>query len=86
MKKTTSRPDQRNNSIIINKDTRESPTSTLKCATNSQIKTDHQLVQQRQEDETPKYRDENAKHLSLSIYLFDDPTEKFELSSLRTLS
>ena len=38
-------PDQRNNSTIINKDTRESLTSALRRATNSQIKTDPQLVQ-----------------------------------------
>jgi len=39
------RLDQRNNSTIINKDTRESPTSALKHATSNQIKTDPQLVQ-----------------------------------------
>ena len=39
------RPDQRNNSTIINEDTREPPTSALKHATNSQIKTNPQLVQ-----------------------------------------
>jgi len=37
--------DQRNNSTIINEDTREPPTSALKCATNNQIKTNPQLVQ-----------------------------------------
>ena len=35
------RPKQRNNSTIINKDTRESPTSAMKCATNNKIKIDH---------------------------------------------
>ena len=33
-------PDQKNNSTIINKDTRESPASVLKRATNRQIKTE----------------------------------------------
>jgi len=39
------RPNQRNNSTIINEDTREPPTSVLKHATNSQIKINPQLVQ-----------------------------------------
>ena len=39
------RPDQRNNSTIINKDTRKPPTSELKRATNNQIKINPQLVQ-----------------------------------------
>ena len=38
-------PAQRNNFTIINEDTREPPTSSLKRATNSQIKTNPQLVQ-----------------------------------------
>ena len=39
------RPDQKINSTIINEDIRESPTSALKYATNSQIKTNPKLVQ-----------------------------------------
>ena len=39
------RPDQRNNSTIINEDTREPPTSALKHTTNNKIKIDPQLVQ-----------------------------------------
>jgi len=45
MVKITGRPDQRNNSTIINKNTRESPTNALKHAYKQQIKTDPQLVQ-----------------------------------------
>ena len=85
MVKTTGRPNQRNNSTIINKNTRESPTNALKCATNSQIKADPQLVQQRQKDKTSKYRAKNAKHLSLFRYLFDDPTKQFESSRAQNL-
>ena len=43
--KTTGRLDQRNNFTITNEDKREPPISTLKRATNSQIKTNPQLVQ-----------------------------------------
>ena len=38
------RPNQKNNSTIINEDTREPLTNTLKRATNSQIKIDLQLI------------------------------------------
>ena len=71
--------DQRNNFTVINEDTRKTPTSALKHVTNSQIKKT-QLVQQRQEDKTLKYRADNVKYLSLFPYIFFlDPIRKFEV-------
>ena len=87
------RPDQRNNSTIINEDTREPPTNALKCATNSQIKAnsnwynrDKKKKSQNIKQIISKYKKSQNNYLSLQIYFSWSNQKNWNITCIEPLA